>query len=349
MNTDADWLASARAVLDHYAFTPRCLSRITQGLINLTVRVTASDGTRYVLQRLHPVFGDSVNVNLERVTTHLADRGMLTPRLVRTRDGALSVVVDGAVWRVLSHVAGRSYDALPGLPEAAAAGRLLGRFHVALADFDQPLVVERPAVHDLPRHLAHLDAALAAAASHPLSDAVAAQSAVLRERLDAVPPFAVQPQRLVHGDPKISNVMFDAAGRDALCLIDLDTLAQMPLAFELGDAMRSWCNPHAEDAAGARFDLAIFAAAIGGYLEIAGAALTAAERAAIVPATRLICLELGARFLADALEERYFAWDASRYASRGAHNLARARGQIAVADSLAAQSAAACDIVAGSA
>ena len=156
MSADADWLATARSVLNRYAFAPRRLSRIAQGLINLTVRVTASDGTHYVLQRLHPVFGDSVNLNLERVTAHLAGRGVFTPRLVRTRDGALSVVVDGAVWRVLSHVAGRSYDALPGLPEAAAAGRLLGRFHVALADFDEPLVVERPAVHDLPRHLAHL-------------------------------------------------------------------------------------------------------------------------------------------------------------------------------------------------
>ena len=349
MSADADWLATARSVLNRYAFTPRRLSRIAQGLINLTVRVTASDGTHYVLQRLHPVFGDSVNLNLERVTAHLAGRGVFTPRLVRTRDGALSVVVDGAVWRVLSHVAGRSYDALPGLPEAAAAGRLLGRFHVALADFDEPLVVERPAVHDLPRHLAHLDAALEAAATHPLAHAVAAQAAALRERLAEVPAFALQPQRLVHGDPKISNVIFDAAGSDALCLIDLDTLARMPLAFELGDAMRSWCNPQAEDATGARFDLAIFAAAISGYLEGAGAMLTRAERAAIVPATRQICLELGARFLADALEERYFAWDPSRYASRGAHNLARARGQIAVADSLAAQIEAATAIVAGNA
>ncbi|MBL8945157.1 MAG: hypothetical protein JNK45_18470, partial [Myxococcales bacterium] len=38
-------------------------------------------------------------------------------------------------------------------------------------------------------------------------------------------------------------------------------------------------------------------------------------------------LELAARFAADALRERYFGWDASRFPARGEHNLVRAKGQ----------------------
>ena len=38
-------------------------------------------------------------------------------------------------------------------------------------------------------------------------------------------------------------------------------------------------------------------------------------------------LELAVRFAADALDESYFGWDAGRFASRGDHNLVRARGQ----------------------
>jgi hypothetical protein len=43
-----------------------------------------------------------------------------------------------------------------------------------------------------------------------------------------------------------------------------------------------------------------------------------------------ITLELAARFLADYFNDNYFGWDPKRYKSRRAHNLARARGQIAL-------------------
>ena len=67
---------------------------------------------------------------------------------------------------------------------------------------------------------------------------------------------------------------------------------------------------------------------------------------AIVPATLEIHLELALRFAVDTLEESYFGWDAERYASRGAHNLARAQGQLAAARSLVSQFAAADEAVA---
>ena len=44
-----------------------------------------------------------------------------------------------------------------------------------------------------------------------------------------------------------------------------------------------------------------------------------------------IALELAARFARDALEERYFAWDADAFAHAWQHNLQRARGQISLA------------------
>jgi hypothetical protein len=48
-------------------------------------------------------------------------------------------------------------------------------------------------------------------------------------------------------------------------------------------------------------------------------------------------LELAARFGADALAEAYFGWDAQRFATASAHNLHRARVQLAVAQSVATQ------------
>jgi Ser/Thr protein kinase RdoA (MazF antagonist) len=145
------------------------------------------------------------------------------------------------------------------------------------------------------------------------------------------------PDRIVHGDPKISNVMVAARADRALCLIDLDTLARMPIALELGDALRSWCNPATEDAPEARFVRPFYAAAVEGYAAAARGLLTREEWATFADGTLTITVELAARFCADALHERYFRWDPSRYASSSAHNQARTRAQLAIAATLRAE------------
>ena len=100
---------------------------------------------------------------------------------------------------------------------------------------------------------------------------------------------------------------------------------------ELGDALRSWCNPASENVTRAEFDLDIFAAAMDGYRS--AAALTPDEWSAIGPGIERICIELAARFARDALEESYFGWDPA-YGGRGEHNLLRARGQASLASSV---------------
>ena len=340
------WRAAAAAVLEHYALEVTDITHITQGLVNLTLRLTTRDGSRFALQRLHPVFGPGVNHNIEAVCAHLAARGMPTPRLLRTRDDALAVEHEGARWRVMSWVAGRAFDFLSTPAQAEAAGALLARFHAALADFPHELRVERPPVHDFARHRARLAAALAAAAKHRLHGEVETAVARIDDLREAHGASPATPPRLVHGDPKISNLLFDARTDAALCLVDLDTLAMMPLPLELGDALRSWCNPRREDDPQARFELPLFAAAVRGYGGAAREFVSDEEVAAIVPATLEIHLELAVRFLVDALEENYFGWDATRYATRGDHNLARALGQLSAALSLVAQLAGAHQAVA---
>ena len=337
LTDEQSWRSAATAVLAHYALDVTHMTRITQGLVNLTLKLTTRDGSHYALQRLHPVFGPGVNHNIERVSLHLAAHGLPTPLLLRTRADALAVEQDAGRWRVLSWVDGRAFDFLASPAQAKAAGALLARFHVALADFSEELRVERPPVHDFARHRARLTTALAAGGDHRLYHDVAQAAAHIDTLRAAHRAPAVTPPRLVHGDPKISNLLFDDDGMQALCMVDLDTLARMPVPVELGDALRSWCNPRREDDPLARFELPLFAAAVRGYASAAGGFLSAAEVQAIVPATLEIQLELATRFLLDALEESYFGWDAHRYDSRGAHNLARGLGQLAAARSLVAQ------------
>jgi Ser/Thr protein kinase RdoA (MazF antagonist) len=118
----SSWRSAADTVLTHYALDVTHIAHITQGLVNLTLKVTTSDGRHYALQRLHPVFGAGVNHNIEAVCTHLAARGMLTPQLVRTRDDALAVEHAGGRWRVMTWVEGRAFDFLD-TPAQAQRGR----------------------------------------------------------------------------------------------------------------------------------------------------------------------------------------------------------------------------------
>jgi Ser/Thr protein kinase RdoA (MazF antagonist) len=143
-----------------------------------------------------------------------------------------------------------------------------------------------------------------------------------------------EPTQFAHGDLKISNLRFRATG-EGLCLLDLDTMGQLPLSVELGDAWRSWCNTATEDAPQARFDLSLFHASARGYLS--ERPLPAWQLELLPLGVQRICLELAARFLADALNESYFGWDPNKAATRGAHNLIRGAGQLSLAQSVQEQ------------
>jgi Ser/Thr protein kinase RdoA (MazF antagonist) len=190
-------------------------------------------------------------------------------------------------------------------------------------------------VHDTARHLRRLEQVLSTHAAHADFAAVEALAAALSAQAAQLGPVPEEPARMVHGDPKISNILFDAAG--AVCLIDLDTLGRAPMCLELGDALRSWCNTAAEDSPAASLDPARFEAAVAGYSEASAGLLSEAEWQALPAATHRIAVELAARFLTDALEERYFGWDRRRFASAGAHNRARAAAQLALARSTVTQ------------
>jgi Ser/Thr protein kinase RdoA (MazF antagonist) len=149
----------------------------------------------------------------------------------------------------------------------------------------------------------------------------------------------------VHGDLKISNLLFRRDPVRAAALVDLDTVGMGTMAFELGDAMRSWCNPHGEDAGQVHFELPIFAAAIAGFRSEADRLVTRDEKIAIVTGLETVCIELAARFCVDVFEDRYFGWDPARFPSRRAHNLVRARGQLALGRQVAAARSDALDVV----
>jgi len=305
------------------------------GLINRTFLLTA--GSKHsVLQRLAPIFSPAINENIAAVTSALAAAELVTPQLLPTRDGRLWLDLgdEAGIWRLQTFVSGTSFDKVQSPEQAQAAGALVARFHRALEGLEHTFRGLREGVHDTAKHLARLREAMSSHKTHRLMAQVGPLAETILTRARDLAPLPELPLRLCHGDLKLNNILFAGeappASEQALCLIDLDTVGPMPLAYELGDAWRSWCNVSGEDAPSASIDLAVFRASFAGYASGIGRVLSQADRRALLGGVEWISLELASRFAADALLENYFGWDPRRFPGRGEHNLVRGRGQMAL-------------------
>jgi Ser/Thr protein kinase RdoA (MazF antagonist) len=308
------------------------------GLINDTFFVEVHrPGTAAVLQRIsRRAFPQPERVmeNLRTLLDHLdaspaTTHALRLPRIRRARDGRDFVVdTDGGFWRALDFI-DNTYTpaALTGPGPAREVGLGLGRFHTAMAGLDPArLHVTRPGFHNTPLYLARCEEAASTGAPKDCAAFVAARRdgvAVLEDaRRDG--KVAARP---IHGDPKLDNFLFDRSTGRVVSLIDLDTVQPGLVHYDLGDCLRSSCNPAGEsprDVAEVRFDLELARAILSGYLAEARF-LTAQDFTLLYDAIRLIPLELGLRFLTDHLEgDRYF-----KVTHRG-HNLHRARVQFAL-------------------
>ena len=219
-----------------------------------------------------------------------------------------------------------------------------GRFETQCVDLPPPLLHETiPAFHDTPKRFEAFDRTLAvASASADADDRRGQASAEIRSvaahrdlalRLNAAAACRL-PRRTVHNDCKISNILFDRATGEALCVVDLDTTMPGLAAHDFGDMVRSMSHRADEDAreaAVARVDLELFAALAQGYLDGASF-LTEAERRSLVDGALVLTLEQAVRFLTDHLDgDVYFRVE------RPGQNLDRCRVQLALLESLLAR------------
>ncbi len=319
------------------------------GHINASYVVRNPRG-RFFLQRLNTeVFRDHQRLmeNVARVTKHLA--GPL--RLVPARDGATYVADDqGAVWRMYAYIEnGAPVVGAPSGREVGRAAGAFGAFQRALADLPGPRLHETiPHFHDTPRRLEALeravesDTARRTASARAEIDQIRGCRHVAPLLVDVAARGAV-PERVVHNDAKLANVLFDASG-EALCVVDLDTVMPGLALFDFGDLVRSMATRAAEDERDlgrVRLEPELFESIVRGYVAATQQLLTPAERELLVPAAQVIVYEQAVRFLIDHLEgDRYYR------IARPGHNLDRCRTQLALLDALLAQEPALARIVA---
>jgi len=304
------------------------LTPITIGNLNQT-SVVENEAGRFILQKLNPIFAPEVNFDIHAFTLHLKQKGLATTRLIPTRAGDLWGEVDGECWRLLSFVAGDNFSSLTNVEQAKEAGLMVGNFHRAVSDFQHQYKFSRGDVHDTKSHLSKLRSAVQQYRDHEMFDKVAPLADKILEASDSLPDLSTLPKRHSHGDLKINNIIFGTNAKEH-SLIDLDTIGLMAWPVEMGDAFRSWCNPMGENAVLTGFNEDYFEAALTSYANAASDLWTRAEVAHLIDGVRTIPLELSSRFLRDVLEDCYFGYDPTRFKSRRAHNLVRAKGQFAV-------------------
>jgi hypothetical protein len=333
------------------------ITELDGGNVNDTFLVRLADSDeKIILQRINgQVFQDPglIMENLRTITEHVANRlkqdmtmaghRWEMVRIYRARDGRDYVVDDqGEYWRAISYIADATgYDKVLGSDHAREAGRALGLFHRLLSDLKpEKLHDTLPGFHNTPGYLHHYDAI---AAAHELQPSAAVRFCAeyiesKRHRAsvleDAVSNGKLQ-LRIMHGDPKISNILIDNKTSHPVAIIDLDTVKPGLIHYDIGDCLRSCCNPLGEETADydrVAFDIELGRSILSGYFAEAGAFLTYHDIAYIYDGVYLLAFELGLRFFTDYLAGNvYFKTDHRE------HNLSRALVQFGLAASIEKQ------------
>ena len=329
------------------------IQSLGNGNINDTFLVSLDDleQTRFVLQRINTnVFRHPQRVmkNMYILTEHvhaklqnqLQDRRWEIPRVILTKTGQDHWNTgDRDYWRAISFIEGsESFDIIADVFQAQEVGYALGMFHELISDLpSEQLTDTLEGFHITPLYLQQYEEILAqnTVKSSPEVDY---GLNFVRDRaewcsvLENAKKEGKLPLRLMHGDPKVNNVMFDRKTGKAVSVIDLDTVKPGLVHYDIGDCLRSGCNPMGEETQDWQtiyFDLELCRGILTGYLAIAKTFLIDNDYAFLFDAIRLISFELGLRFFTDHLAGNvYFK---VKYPD---HNLARALVQFKLTESI---------------
>ena len=307
------------------------------GHINVTYLAVMESSRRYILQKINNnTFRDVAGLmeNITAVTEFLRTktddpRSVLT--LVKTHDGASYLHAQDAYWRVYDFVEGTICLQLPETDEdfyQSAVG--FGTFQQLLTDFPAAKLHETiPNFHNTPdRYRALLetlerDPMHRAAQVQPEIEFALARQAEMSAIQNALTAGEL-PLRVTHNDTKLNNVLLDAATRQALCVIDLDTVMPGSSLYDFGDSIRFGAATAAEDEKDlSKMEMSLdrFRVFTRGYVR-ACPGLTAKELELLPMGAKTMTMECGVRFLTDYLDgDHYFA------VHREGQNLDRARTQ----------------------
>jgi Ser/Thr protein kinase RdoA (MazF antagonist) len=348
----AEQFQSADAIAD--------IQEFGQGNINSTFLVTLAKGRdqHFILQRLNTqVFPKPqlVMQNIRTYSEHVCQRLCETtgncprrwevPRVLLTTTGQDHwVSPEGDFWRAISYIeSAQSLEAITDLHQAQEVGYALGMFHDLISDLPAHQLADTlVGFHITPRYLQQYEQLQETQVPHSTPEVkYCVQFICDRQRhadvLEKAKAKGDLKLRLIHGDPKINNILIDPDTQEAVSVIDLDTVKPGLIHYDIGDCLRSGCNPLGEETQEwerVYFDLDQCQAILQGYVGVAQSFLTPQDYDYLYDAIHLLPFELGLRFFTD-----YLAGNVYFKVHYPEHNLNRALVQFKLTESIEAQAA----------
>jgi hypothetical protein len=319
-------------------------STFGSGHINNTYFIEGVAEKKYVLQKINiQVFNKpwAIARNIKRASEYLAEHHptyhFITP--LSTLEGSELFEKNNEYWRLTPFVPNSiSIDQATTPAQTYEAARQFGLLARNLDGLDMgPFEATIPGFHNLTGRYRQFREALNGAErgrkdnSQELIDAFLLKNDIVEkyENLLQNPDF---PNRLMHHDTKINNVLLDTTTQRGICVCDLDTLMPGKVISDIGDMIRTGVSPVSEEST--EFELVevrlgYYKALIEGYLSEMKHVLTPTEKENIIFSGPFLVYMQGLRFLTD-----YLNGDVYYPIKYPEHNLNRARNQMVLLDDL---------------
>lgn len=311
------------------------VSEIDNGLINHTFLVETESG-KYILQRINTdVFKNPEAI----VENHFSINSVLKKNgytrkiidLISTKNGGFLFKDDfGKSWRMTNFIENSvTHLKVPNPEIAFESAKCFSEFYSALNSETLNLKETLPDFINFEKRISDYQNALKNTSEERKFNAEN-EIKFINSNLD-LPEIWIDlqnknalPKRVIHADPKISNILFDKNG-SAVAVIDLDTVMNSTLLYDFGDMVRSYCNLTDEDDANLQknFSNEIYDSVKKGFLFYLENLLSETEKKHLNYAPKVVIYIQGLRFLTDYLNGNIYY--SVKYEN---HNLDRARNQI---------------------
>jgi Ser/Thr protein kinase RdoA (MazF antagonist) len=330
------------------------------GNVNSTFLVNLDNQPPFILQRLNTtvfcqpelvmnnicVLADYVRQKSLKSEQYNDSRPWLMPQVLYTSDNRRHhyLAEDGSFWRAMTFITNsQSFDTIQDSQHGQEIGYGLGRFHHLINELPvEQLADTLEGFHITPRYLQHYQQIIAST-TFKQSPEINYCLQFISDRpnlphiLETAKASGKLQLRTIHGDPKINNIMLDCDTKQAVAMIDLDTVKPGLIHYDIGDCLRSGCNPLGEETDNweqVTFEPELAQAILQGYLTVAQDFLTDSDYKYIYDSIRLLAFELGLRFFTD-----YLAGNVYFKVKHPENNLARALVQFQLTASIEKQAA----------
>ena len=338
------------------------ITELEGGNINKTylVRLKDQSNSSFILQRMSKLIfkkPEHLIHNIDKMNNHISNRlkscvnsrsrfNIVCPNLISPRRSSQKWIDRGDFfWKSLTFIdSSISLQYVDSCFIAYEVGKGLSSFHELVSDMDISCLHEIiPYFHSTIHHIDLYNQALKAEPkkgfeNRKIEKKVCQLTCQINDNIEVVKLLhkSVKDGELnispTHGDPKISNFLFNNSTHFIRAIIDFDTFQPGFKIFDLADCLRSCCNQAGESPVSlsdVHFDIELFRCFLEGYLSVNPKALNLIEKKYLPIAIRVICLELGVRFLTD-----YIQGDVYFKARRTNENLYRAETQFALLGSI---------------